>query len=320
MRDLDCQYTKLIQDIDFQPIFIMGDHRSGTTLLYRLLDATHCFNVVRAYHILRYDEILAHHIHQTEDAAKQQLAQNFREAGVLDRMIDGVPVTPDLPEEYGFVISQSYKSRIQPNTLGRFVELCKKIQYIADAKKPLLLKNPWDYFLNFMYVKQVFPAARFIFLQRHPLHVINSQLYAIRRSFQIKNLYITLISRWYAHVHANPVRRLALRLLFSAYCDVGWRITTRHVAHAWIYFLTHVKKLPVHDYIVMKYEDICQAPARSIDILLEFLAIKPGAAPDYADIIDPRPFQLLPDVTRNYAPIRRQIQSYCDLYRYTLSC
>lgn len=33
-NNLDSQYLNLIENINFHPIFIMGDHRSGTTLLY----------------------------------------------------------------------------------------------------------------------------------------------------------------------------------------------------------------------------------------------------------------------------------------------
>ena len=28
---LDCQYLNLLQNVNYYPIFIMGDHRSGTT-------------------------------------------------------------------------------------------------------------------------------------------------------------------------------------------------------------------------------------------------------------------------------------------------
>jgi hypothetical protein len=45
----DSLYLGVLKNISFQPVFIMGDHRSGTTLLYQMLDAAQCFNVVRAY-------------------------------------------------------------------------------------------------------------------------------------------------------------------------------------------------------------------------------------------------------------------------------
>ncbi|NEN93018.1 MAG: sulfotransferase [Okeania sp. SIO3H1] len=62
----DRPYLDLCSKIDFSPIFIMGEHRSGTTLLYKSLVATECFNCVTAYHIIKYDQILSNYINQTE--------------------------------------------------------------------------------------------------------------------------------------------------------------------------------------------------------------------------------------------------------------
>ena len=43
----DEKYMELLSKVKFSPIFIMGDHRSGTTLLYKILAATECFNFVK---------------------------------------------------------------------------------------------------------------------------------------------------------------------------------------------------------------------------------------------------------------------------------
>src|SRR6266540_6309462 len=125
----DQQYLSLIENVDFQPIFIMGDHRSGTTLLYSLLAATQCFNVVTAYHIIRYDQILTNFHNHTEEDARQLLQTYFATMGQADRIIDEVEITPDLPEEYGFLLSTTYKSPLHAGNLPRFIELCRKIQF-----------------------------------------------------------------------------------------------------------------------------------------------------------------------------------------------
>jgi hypothetical protein len=57
--------------------------------------------------------------------------------------------------------------------------MCKKIQFIAGNDKPILLKNPYD-FPNFLYIKRVFPNARFVFIHRNPLKTISSTLNAIK--------------------------------------------------------------------------------------------------------------------------------------------
>jgi hypothetical protein len=46
----DKPYLNLLEKVDFCPIFIMADHRSGTTLLYQTLVATDCFNFIKSYH------------------------------------------------------------------------------------------------------------------------------------------------------------------------------------------------------------------------------------------------------------------------------
>ena len=60
----------MLENVVTAPIFILGDQRSGTTLLYKTLTDTGCFNAVRACHIINYDEILSNHVNQTEDRVK----------------------------------------------------------------------------------------------------------------------------------------------------------------------------------------------------------------------------------------------------------
>ena len=312
----DARFMQELERVDFRPVFIMGDHRSGTTVLYRLLDATGCFNVVTAYHVIRYGELLSAFYNQSQERAKQQLTQRFALLGITDRMIDGVRVTPDLPEEYGFLLSPTYRAQISSATLPRFVELCRKVQLVSDADRPLLLKNPWDYFLNFMYVKHAFPQARFIFLHRDPVHVINSQIRAIRSSMQKKNPYLALLSEWYTRTFDQPIRRLATRMLFAP--RPGLRIATRHVTRATNYVLEHIDALPPEDYISVRYEDMCAAPEATIASILQFLRLsQPG--PDLSgSMIDRRPLHLLPEVERQVPHIREQLQSYNQRYHYAV--
>lgn len=312
----DARYLETLKQVDFRPVFIMGDHRSGTTVLYRMLDATGCFNVVTAYHIIRYGELLDAFFDKRQERAKQQLVERFAQLGITDRIIDGVRVTPDLPEEYGFLLSQTYRAQITPATLPRFVELCRKIQLVSDTDRPLLLKNPWDYFLNFMYVKQAFPQARFIFLQRDPVHVINSQIRAIRSSMQRKNPYLALLSEWYTRTFDQPLRRLATRIMFAP--RPGLRIATRHVTRATNYLLEHIDTLPAADYISIRYEDLCETPDATIADILRFLDLRQSSPDISAALIDKRPLQLLPEVERQIPTIRERLRPYNQRYDYAV--
>src|SRR5687767_11464032 len=89
----DVPLLQRLAGIPVEPVFITGLHRSGTTLLYALLLATQRFNGVTAYHVLRYRQILARHLDGETLQAKAELAEQFRAAGILDRVIDGVQVT-----------------------------------------------------------------------------------------------------------------------------------------------------------------------------------------------------------------------------------
>jgi hypothetical protein len=124
-------------------------------LLYELLVATQCFGFLNAYHVIRYDELLFNHANQLEGSARNALDELFRSLGLRDRLIDGVAVTPGTPEEYGFILRNAgERPQLNRRSLPKFVELCKKVQFLSAPGRPLLLKNPWD-FRRFMYVKSV---------------------------------------------------------------------------------------------------------------------------------------------------------------------
>ena len=46
----DDGYAHLLRDLTFDPVFIIGDHRSGTTVLYQLLASVHPSPVVALNH------------------------------------------------------------------------------------------------------------------------------------------------------------------------------------------------------------------------------------------------------------------------------
>ena len=70
----DLGYSNLFRNMKFDPVFIIGDHRSGTTVLYMLLAQTGAFNVVTAYHVIRYHEIVANHELGRTAEVKRELA------------------------------------------------------------------------------------------------------------------------------------------------------------------------------------------------------------------------------------------------------
>ena len=161
-NNLDIQYLKKIKEIDFEPIFILGLHRSGTSILYKMLSETNFFNQVTAYHLIKYEQLLSNFENNIEDEEKEKVTEHIFSQGQKDRGIDKLKITADFAEEYGFILGKySNKYEIKPKNKEYFIELCQKIQYISKNKKPLLLKNPYD-LANFLYIKKIFPNAKFI--------------------------------------------------------------------------------------------------------------------------------------------------------------
>lgn len=316
--NLDHQHLNLIENVPFQPIFIMGDHRCGTTILYKILGATSCFNIVTAYHIIKYDEILHNHVNRTVERSKAELAAQFIQAGQNDRGIDELQLNPDMPEEYGFLFKTAgFRHQMGPHNVDRVVELGRKIQLTSDPDKPLLLKNPWDYFLNFMYVKETFPNSKFIFIHRNPIQSINSQLKAIRSVLSEQNAYIAMIGDWYRQLFQEPIKLRMARFMFSNHFGLGVKLSTRHVANATEYFLENVSALPESDYVCVRYEDLCAEPQKTVTTILDSLELTGGAAIDYDSFIATRSSPLLNEVEKNQASMRARLNPYFEYFGYS---
>jgi hypothetical protein len=299
--------------VDFEPVFIIGDHRSGTTVLYQVLARTGAFNVVTAYHVLRNAEFVSDFAAGREDAARGELAAEFARLGLTDRGIDGVRVTPDLPEEYGFVIDPSPRPSLRPATLPALVDLCRRIRQTGGAR-PVLLKNPWDV-LGFAFVKQSFPRARLIFVHRHPLGVMNSQFAATRSLLAGRNEYAAMLSPWYRGLYDRPFR---LRVARAMNGWLGPRIVGRHVVKATRYYLEHIAAVPGGDYVEIRYEDLCAEPDATLRRVLSFLGIDPPPETTVADLVRPRQPAILGEILERYRRIRSAMAGYCRRLGYDL--
>jgi hypothetical protein len=299
--------------VDFDPVFIIGDHRSGTTVLYQALARTRAFNVVTAYHVIRNRDFVPNYLAGREEEARRELANELAGRGLTDRVIDGVMVTPDLPEEYGFAIDRSTRPRLRRSTLPALIDLCRRLR-LTGGDRPVLLKNPWDV-LGFAFVKQSMPRAKLIFVHRHPLAVMSSQLAATRSLFAARNEYVAMLSPWYRQLFDQPIR---LRLARAATGRPGPRIVSRHVKKATRYYLDHIDAVPFGDYVEVRYEDLCAAPAATIARVLGFLGLPAAAADGAADVVRPRRAAVLPEVLERYRQVRDTMAAYCRRHGYEM--
>jgi hypothetical protein len=315
-KPLDGPYLPKLEPITFEPVFIMGDHRSGTTLLYKVLSSSGYFNFINAYNIIKYDEILYNNINRIEQEALDRLQGEFDCLGIKTREIDEVQATPYLPEEYGFILSNAgYKSYLCKGNMPVFLEACRKVQYISNSSKPILLKNPWclPYFL---YIHQNFPGAKFIFIHRNPIHAINSKLRAVDQILSGWNDYIGLLSKQYNQIFRNPIYRLAYRTMYLKQFDIGVNRILKQSLETTSYFLENIKKIPRSSYISVRFEDLCDNPQDTLGNIFGFLHVVPDTPIGYSSLIQKRPVRLLEAVERNRLKIYKTLQPYFIFNQY----
>jgi LPS sulfotransferase NodH len=296
----DDAFLSAIAAVKYRPVFVLGNHRSGTTILYKLLGKTGFFNIVTLYHTLRYDTLLAHHLQGTSNQAREQLNQELASLGIHNRIIDEMKVHADYPDEYCFVLANCRRSfRITPRTWKLFDELCRKIQFISDPDRQLLLKNPFDYD-NFLLIRRLMPDTKFVFIHRHPVHVINSALNAVRTSWYEGNPLNQLRSASYAKLQRNRLFSGLIRWLTSprSRVQLARRLITRRLRKYEAAFMRNIEELASNTYISVRYEDLINEPGDVIGRILEFLQVEACPKMDFRSYIQPRPVRLLPEVQK----------------------
>lgn len=189
----DGELCSQLESIPVRPVFIMGLHRSGTTFLYDCV--SRCFPLAQLslYHLFYYQRLLSNFQAGDEARDKQRLDDCFQSLGIVDRKLDSVPVNADEVEEYGFLLRQhSGKFRVCAENVALFKSLCQKLQAVQPGSRAVLLKNPWDTG-NAAYILEQFPEARFIYISREPISVLNSMLNALSAYLDGPQHYLELL-------------------------------------------------------------------------------------------------------------------------------
>jgi hypothetical protein len=279
--ELDGAQARELESVSFRPVFIMGSARAGTTVLYQVLARTGAFNYVSAYHLIRSDEFVDHHRRGRTEEAKEELQRLFRELGIEDARFDGVSVHPDFPEEYGFHLGR-LRYQLTERSLPRFLDLCRRVQLVCSNEKPLLLKNPWDS-RRFLYIKEVLPESRFVFIHREPVDVTSSLLRSMKTLLREKNEYHALLARFYSGMMDSPWQRRLARWVFGS--GLGAKIVARQFAATAEYFVANVGRLAPSDYVSVRYEDFCANPRAVVSEILGFLGLSEENPVDYERMV-----------------------------------
>jgi hypothetical protein len=310
----DETYIHQIQGLDFRPVFIIGPHRSGAMLLYRALTGSRCFNTTSTYHIVNRHRLLALRATGLEQAARDELERWFEENGLEGKQHNSAPITPDLPEEYCFALEhQAKRIVVDERNLASFTQFCRKLQVIQDASRPLLLKNPYDT-LNFLYLRQQIPSARFIFIYRHPVDVVNSQIRLLRQMIHQKSEYDALMVHRLRALYDNPVKLALARLVYSDQLPLMILQKSHYVSRNCDYVMNNVDRLG--DVAMgLTYPQLCEDTNYQIRRIIDFLQLKEKVPTDYSQIIrEPEP-AILPEVERRREWLNKRNEAYCRRFQ-----
>ncbi len=307
----DDRYRGVLESLDFQPIFVLGPHRSGTTILYRLLAESGRFNVATVYHILNRHRLLSLREEGREEQAQADLMALFREKGLETRVIDALPASPNLLEEYAFALEPAENwPMLKPKHMSGFTSFCKKLQYLQDPKRRLLLKNPCDT-ENFIYLNQEFPNAKFIFMHRAPEETIGSQMRAWAAMLFERSEYHLLISKPYRWLYEH---QWALKFVQWMYTEKrSFRRTLARIERITRYMLRNCDILS-EKCAHVTYAGLCDNPNGTVLRLLDFLGESRPASMDCSALIRRRKPKVLPAVEKNMDLIRRRTAEYSSQF------
>jgi hypothetical protein len=293
-----------------RPVFIIGLHRSGTTFLYQKLTEVFPVASLTVYHVIHYDRILLHYHEGTAATARQELDGMFQRWHMATRGIDDVALSHAMPEEYGWVLRRRAGSfYTNAKTAPLLDEICRKLQFITPSGLAVLLKNPWDTG-HVGDLLAYFPDARFIFLQRDPVAIVNSQFRVAKYFGENNNPYVNLLFRGISL--GRTWMRLQRVVRKAAGGRLHGRIALRHilrdVSRELVRLETSWDAVSPRRRVALDYGGMVRDPDGSLEKLAAFLGLSPrcDSVPKKPNPRDPT---FLPEVAAAEAGFRRCLRN-----------
>ena len=266
------------------PVFILGLHRSGTTVLYEMLNETGFWNTLWAWHVVSYDDIQTGQFNVAESQA--DFARQLAEAGMETRGVDAVQAGPETKEEYCFLTANRKQGiRLTRKSLPLFHEICRTVQSTFDEERPLLLKNPWD-FANGPVIRQLVPTARFVYIHRHPIEVISSMWKFLQEVFREPNAYMMMLSRHYRKI-VGSWKMGAMRILIRRMPDLLINLLIWWVGRQCDQYLRSADQVPDGIRVELTYDQLCAAPNKTMQRICRALEV-PDNRFDFSEMVQRR--------------------------------
>lgn len=178
------------EELHPEPLFLLGFWRSGTTLLHNLLSMDPRWGFVNTYQAAMPDVFLA---------GQNRVRRMIEKSLPPNRGVDNIPVDFAMPQEeeiammcssglspYAFLhfprtaedaldylfVKERLDDRQQADWQREFVKLLKTASYHMGGK-PLLLKSPSNT-SRITALLELFPSAKFVYIQRDPYDTVRS--------------------------------------------------------------------------------------------------------------------------------------------------
>jgi hypothetical protein len=294
--DRDTGLLGQLDGLPFRPIFIMGMHRSGTTYLYESLARVLPVAALTLYQTLFFDELLYRRANGFEEAGQAAVDDYLRAAGMMTRQFDDVPVSHRALDEYCFMLRRrSGTAHVEQKSATTFAELCRKLSFMGGVQD-VLLKNPWDVALA-VPIYRLFPNARFVFIKRDLLRVLDSQARMLCHILERDMALMSLVLR------QIPRDRLVIQLMSKLYKVLGahrFRLLFLPLAEREMHRLARaleqsLRELPGDCFCQLEYEQLVADPTSNLERVARFLDVTP-VRPVASIGSQPRSLSLLPEV------------------------
>jgi hypothetical protein len=286
---------------------VLGPHRSGTTITCKAIAASGAFVSLTAADVVAY--------HERNSASG---STRHRRGGDLVRLesrgetrkYDAMPVSENLPEEYGFLLPNY---QLTPATAPVVASVYRDLAGERAPEARYLMRNPWD-LANTPAILELFPKAKFVFTVRDPVQTIDSQLQAVRTGLADPLEFLALMSVQYRRLVRRPLRFALYRFLMGRPRMVY--PLTRSFARITAGWLRDLDRLPEDRWILTRYEDLIADPAKELGRVYAFLELPTERIPAIARDIRPGSRTLHPHVVARISTIRKWTWRYRARFGY----
>ena len=225
-------------------IFVNGLHRSGTTVVAEAVTEASDGATVTAGMIAESNPDLR----ELLDAAASGLT--------VDRGVDARQLSPDLPEEYGWLLRDVGRvpaPNVRPRTIPALMAIIERLAG-PEGARTVVLKNPWD-FGREQTLLDLYPNAYILLLRRSMPAVTASRRRALRR-YGTSDAYLSALTRHAPGVRimVRAMRRKRGRAMILS--SAGWGARLRVLV-----FLARAHALPLDRVAFLSFDELQEGEA-----------------------------------------------------------